>query len=322
MSTRTESAPVLAARLVAGERRAVAEALTRLEQGGSDAGELLASLLPHLGNALVAGLTGPPGAGKSTLANALIVEARSSGRRVAVLAVDPSSPVSGGAILGDRIRMVTASTDDGVMVRSLGSRGALGGLTPAAVRMIDALDAAGFGLILIETVGTGQNEIDVAEIADVVMVVSAPGLGDGIQAMKAGLIEIADVLVVNKADREGADRTVADLEAALSLRAGRPGERPEVPVVKTSAATGLGVAGLWRLVAERGAARQAEGLVSRRRRRARYLIARAAAEIIARRVREGTASTDELADGVLAGRLDPAEAARRLLADRGGSGGA
>ncbi len=302
----------LVARLVQADRRAVAEVLTRLERQSPDAPNLIAALGPHLGKAIVAGVTGPPGAGKSTLVNALIAEARAAGDRVAVLAVDPSSPVTGGAILGDRIRMTAAHDDDGVMVRSLGSRGTLGGLTPAAVRMIDALDAAGFGLILLETVGTGQSEVDVAEIADVVVVVSAPGLGDGIQAMKAGLLEIADILVVNKADRDGADRTAEELSAALALRA-TPGV---VPVIRTSAITGSGVPELHRCMSAEGERRKSEGLTTRRRRRARYLIARAAAELVATRIREGGATTDALADAVLSGETAPIEAATLLL-DRG-----
>jgi LAO/AO transport system kinase len=178
--------------------------------------------------------------------------------------------------------------------------------------MIDALDAAGFGLILLETVGTGQSEVDVAEIADVVLVVSAPGLGDGIQAMKAGLLEIAHILVVNKADREGAERTADELAAALALRAASG----DVPVLRTSALTGTGVPELWRAVAERGARQRAEPLALRRRRRARYLIARAAADLIAARIRRGGASTDVLADSVLAGSIQPLDAAARLLAGR------
>ncbi|MGD9802871.1 MAG: methylmalonyl Co-A mutase-associated GTPase MeaB [Hyphomicrobiaceae bacterium] len=299
----------LVSRLVAADRRAVAEVLTRLERQSADAKALIAGLMPHLGKAFVAGITGPPGAGKSTLVNALIAEARAAGYRVAVLAVDPSSPVSGGAILGDRIRMTAAHDDDGVLVRSLGSRGTLGGLTPAAVRMIDALDAAGFGLILLETVGTGQSEVDVAEIADVVVVVSAPGLGDGIQAMKAGLLEIADILVVNKADREGAERTADELAAALALRA-TPGD---VPVLRSIAVTGVGVPEVWNEMAGRGRTRRAEPLETRRRRRARYLIARAAADLIAARVRSGDVSTDALADAVLGGETHPLDAAKSLL---------
>lgn len=300
---------VLVARAVNAERRAIAEVLSRLERTDADVAGLLAELQPHLGRAVVAGITGPPGAGKSTLVNRIIAVARAEGHRVAVLAVDPSSPISGGAILGDRIRMSAALDDDGVLVRSLGSRGSLGGLTPAVVRMVDALDAAGFGVVLLETVGTGQSEIDIAEVADAVAVVSAPGLGDGIQAMKAGLLEIADVMVVNKADRDGADRTVEELRAALALRVG--GTRIEV--MKTSAQSGAGIEPLWQEISRIGRVRMAAGLEARRRRRARYLMARSAADLVAKRIRLGTLATDRLADAVLAGALSPAAAAAELL---------
>lgn len=226
----------LAQRVVAGERRAIAAAITELERLSASAPALIAALQPHLGRALVAGFTGPPGAGKSTLVNAVIAELRRAGKRVAVIAVDPSSPLSGGAILGDRIRMTAALDDDGVFVRSLASRGYLGGLSPAAVRIIDALDAAQFDIILLETVGTGQNEIDVAEVADVRIVISAPGLGDDIQAMKSGLLEIADILVVNKGDRPGSEETLQQLAGALSIRAGLA----DTPLMKTTATSGAG----------------------------------------------------------------------------------
>src|SRR5262249_1606194 len=196
-----------------------------------------------------------------------------------------------------RIRMTATLDDDGVFMRSLASRGHLGGLCPAAVRVIDALDAAGKELILIETVGTGPSEIDVAEGADGRVRVTAPGLGDDIQAMKAGLIEIADIMVVNKADREGADRTLHQLKAALSLRAH---DRAEVPVLKTTATSGAGIEALAAAVDDLGARRLSEGPRARRRRRARYLIARAAADRIAKRIREGAGSgIDQLADTVL-----------------------
>lgn len=305
------SADELVDRVVAGERRAIAAAMTELERLGPGAAALVAALTPHLKGALVAGFTGPPGAGKSTLVNACVADVRATGARVGVIAVDPSSPVSGGAILGDRVRMTAALDDDGVFVRSLASRGHLGGLSPAAVRMIDVLDAAGFDLILLETVGTGQSEIDVAEVADVRVVVTAPGLGDDIQAMKAGLIEIADILVVNKGDREGVAATLQQLAGALSIRAGT---RPSVPVLKTIATTGDGVPELTQRIQRAGQQALATGLAERRRRRARYLIARAASELIAKRVKEGTGgATDTLADQVLACALDPLTAARRLI---------
>ncbi len=294
-----------------GERRAIAAAITSLEALSPDAPAILKAMQPHLGHALVVGFTGPPGAGKSTLVNALIKHLRKEGKTVGVIAVDPSSPVSGGAILGDRIRMTATLNDDGVFVRSLASRGALGGLSPAAVRVIDAFDAANFDIILLETVGTGQTEIDVAEVTDVRVVMSAPGLGDDIQAMKAGLLEIADVLVVNKADREGAERTVHQLMGALSIRA--PGRR-KPPVLKTTAITGEGVPELMSAVEEAGVPVLAEGIQHRRQRRARYLIARAAADIVAQRVRAGEGGAlDALADDVLTGDLTPQTAAEKLL---------
>jgi LAO/AO transport system kinase len=271
---------------------------------------LLKALQPHLGHALVAGITGPPGAGKSTLVNAVIEHLRSQGRTVGVIAVDPSSPVSGGAILGDRIRMTAALDDPGVFVRSLASRGYLGGLSPAAVRIIDALDAAAYDLILLETVGTGQNEIDVAEVADIRIVVSAPGLGDDIQAMKSGLLEIADIMVVNKGDRPGAEQTLQQLAGALSIRA----IRSKPPVLKTTATTGNGVPELVEAIDAIGREVATQGSLTRRRRRARYLIARAAADLVAERIKDGEGRGLEiLADEVLAGLTPPDAAARKLL---------
>jgi LAO/AO transport system kinase len=307
-----EDAGALIERMRKGERRAIATAITELERMSAAAPVLLQAMQPYLGRALVVGFTGPPGAGKSTLVNSVIEHVRAQGSTIGVIAVDPSSPVSGGAILGDRVRMTSALDDDGVFVRSLASRGYLGGLSPAAVRVIDALDAAGRDLIILETVGTGQSEIDVAEVADVRIVMSAPGLGDDIQAMKSGLLEIADIMVVNKGDRQGAEITLHQLISALSIRAHRSGQ---VPVLKTTATTGEGVPELVAAIAEAGRKNQAEGPLARRRKRARYLIARAAADLIAAQVREGGGQAlDALADKVLAGNLGPDDAARELLA--------
>ena len=254
-----------------------------------------------------------PGAGKSTLVNAAITHLRQHGRTVGVIAVDPSSPISGGAILGDRIRMTAALDDDGVFVRSLASRGYLGGLSPAAVRIIDALDGAGFDIVLLETVGTGQNEIDVAEVADIRVVVSAPGLGDDIQAMKSGLLEIADVIVVNKGDRPGVEQTMQQLIGALSIRAT---VAEKVPVLKTTALNGDGVPKLIETLDEIGRRVVEQGTLSRRRRRARYLIARAASDIVANRIKAGKeGGLDSLADAVLSGTITSGEAALRLLED-------
>jgi LAO/AO transport system kinase len=297
----------------AGERRAIASAITELERLSAAAPALLQALQPHLGHALVVGFTGPPGAGKSTLVNAAIAHLRQQGRTVGVIAVDPSSPISGGAILGDRIRMTAALDDDGVFVRSLASRGYLGGLSPAAVRIIDALDGAGFDIVLLETVGTGQNEVDVAEVADIPVVVSAPGLGDDIQAMKSGLLEIADVIVVNKGDRPGVELAMHQLKGALSIRATTSAK---VPVLKTSALNGDGVPKLIETLDEIGRGVLAQGALNRRRRRARYLIARAASDLVASRIKAGKkGGLETLADAVLSGTMTSDEAAVRLLED-------
>lgn len=294
----------------AGERRATSRIVTELERGSALMTPILRALAPALGRALLVGFTGPPGAGKSTLVNAYVASLRKAQRTVGIIAVDPSSPISGGAILGDRVRMTATLNDDGVFMRSLASRGHLGGLSPAAVRVIDALDGAGRDVIVLETVGTGQSEIDVAEVADVRIVLSAPGLGDGIQAMKAGLLEIADVLVVNKCDRPGAEETAQQLMAALALRSGGRGH---VPVVQTAAISGLGIDDLVAAIAPIAAARLTEPPAIRRRRRARYLIARAAADMVARRIRDDAIQLESLCDDVLDGALSPDDAARRIL---------
>jgi LAO/AO transport system kinase len=301
----------LVARMRSGERRAIAAAATECERAGISPSPRLSGLMremqPYLGHGRLIGITGPPGAGKSTLVNALIAHLRDLEFKVGVIAVDPSSPISGGAILGDRVRMTAALDDDGVFVRSVASRGALGGLSPAAVRVVDALDAAGFDIILIETVGTGQSEIDIAEVADVRIVVNAPGLGDDIQAMKSGLLEIADILVVNKGDRPDADATLAQLKSAVSLRS-------RVPVLKCTATTGDGIVALWDAASPLAEAALKVAPEIRRRRRARILIVRAAAEMLARRVRSGEIDRlGPLADELLAGNLSLDEAAQRLL---------
>lgn len=299
------------ARMRAGERRAISAVITELERLSTAAPTLLQHLQPHLGHALVIGFTGPPGAGKSTLVNAVIENLRKQSRTVGVIAVDPSSPISGGAILGDRIRMTAALDDDGVFVRSLASRGYLGGLSPAAVRIIDALDGAGFDVILLETVGTGQNEIDVAEVADIRVVISAPGLGDDIQAMKSGLLEIADVMVVNKGDRPGAEQTMQQLLGALSIRATIS---DKVPVLKTSALNGDGVDKLVETLDSLGEGVRKQAAITRRRRRARYLIARAASDLVSERIKAGgSAALNPLADAVLSGTMTPDTAARKIF---------
>lgn len=295
-----------------GNRRALAQMITILEDGRADCGPLVETLRPHLTGIAVIGFTGPPGAGKSTLVNALIKVWRAAGKRVAVIAVDPSSPVSGGAILGDRIRMTAALDDDDVFVRSLASHGHLGGLSPASARIIDAFDAAGYDLVLIETVGTGQNEVDIAAVADVGVVIVAPGLGDGIQAMKSGLMEIADILVVNKADRPDARETAQQLQAAISLREG-VGRAPEIWL--TTATTGTGVEAVVTATDALLAAYHRQTTpADRRRQRGRYIVERLAIGAIQSALDDpDSARTDRLIDSVLSGTCAPDEAAIRLL---------
>jgi len=228
-------------RLRQGDVRAVARAISMVEEGVPGAVDVLRETFPHGGGATVVGITGAPGAGKSSLVDRLVTDYRARGRRVGVLAVDPSSAYSGGAILGDRVRMMRHATDDGVFIRSMATRGHLGGLARAAIDAIDLLDAAGYDPIVVETVGVGQDEVDVVRVADAVGVVLVPGMGDDIQAIKAGILEIADLFVINKADRPGADRVAADLQYMLGLvDDGRP--RPEI--VRTVATSGDGVAEL------------------------------------------------------------------------------
>lgn len=227
--------------LRAGNPRAVARAISAVERGGADAREIIAAIFRFTGRAHIIGITGAPGTGKSTLVNAIAKQYRRRGQRVGIVAVDPTSPFSGGALLGDRLRMQDLAGDPGVFIRSMATRGNLGGLASATSDVVQVLDAAGFEIVLIETVGAGQNEVDIAKNAHTTMVVEAPGLGDDIQAIKAGILEIADLLVVNKADHDEASATVAALEMNLNLKPIQANDwRP--PVLKTIAIKGDGVA--------------------------------------------------------------------------------
>jgi LAO/AO transport system kinase len=234
------SASELARGIRSRDNRLVGRAITLVERGGPEAARLIAEIFSETGRARLIGVTGSPGAGKSTFVGRLALEYRRLGKRVGVIAIDPSSPYSGGAILGDRIRMSELYTDPDVFIRSMATRGALGGLSPSTIDAADILDAAGYDPIMIETVGVGQDEVDVVRAADSIGVIVVPGLGDEIQAIKAGILEIADVFVVNKADRDGADRTVAELSMNLDFAPSAGPWRP--PIVKTVATRGEGIA--------------------------------------------------------------------------------
>ena len=311
---RVEDVGALVERLRGGDRRAVARLISLVEDGEREqVREVAEALAPAAGQAMVLGVTGAPGVGKSTLCDALVSAYRQAGRVVGVLAVDPSSPFSGGALLGDRVRMQRHALDAGVYVRSMASRGHLGGLAWATPQAVRVLDAAGCEVVLVETVGVGQAEVEVAELADTTLVVLAPGFGDAIQVAKAGILEVADVFVVNKADREGAETVARDLRQMLHLGEARDWE---VPVVKTVAERGEGIGALVAAI-ERHRAYLERGGELARRRRARA--AREIEEIALSSLREELAAPaqgaalDELAARVAAGELGPYEAARRLL---------
>jgi len=304
----------LAERVLQSDIRGVARAISLVEEGADRAVELLRDIYGRTGRATVLGLTGSPGSGKSSLVDRLIGVFRSRGRRVGVVAVDPSSAFSGGAILGDRVRMQEHATDPEVFIRSMATRGVLGGLARATNDCIDLLDAAGFDPILVETVGVGQDEIEIVKTADVVAVVLVPGMGDDIQAIKAGILEIADLFVINKADRDGADRLQGDLDYMLSLVSANDASRPEI--FRTVAVRGDGVqqleSGIERFLAARGNSRRAE----RRRERAESRLLAVLGERLLEQVREQALpgrAFEQLVDRVAAREIDPYTAARGVL---------
>ncbi|MFC7489499.1 MULTISPECIES: methylmalonyl Co-A mutase-associated GTPase MeaB [unclassified Knoellia] len=312
---RTVDVPSLVAGAREGRSRAVARLISLVEDGHAALPEVMAALAPHGGNTHVIGLTGSPGVGKSTTTAALIAAFRAQDKRVAVLAVDPSSPFSGGALLGDRIRMEQHATDPGVFIRSVASRGHLGGLSFATPQALRVLDAAGFDVVLLETVGVGQSEVEVAARAETTVVIVAPGMGDGVQAAKAGILEIGDVFVVNKADRDGADDTVRDLRHMIQL--GNPERSVDwrTPVVRTVASRGDGIPDLVEsLVAHRGWLTSSGALADRRRRRARAEIEAIALATLRRRLGDGGGLvTDAVASAVASGDTDVYAAAREVV---------
>jgi LAO/AO transport system kinase len=296
--------------VLAGEPRAIARAISMVEDGAGELEELSAGLFPHTGRAATIGLTGAPGVGKSTLAGELVRLARAATLRVAVIAVDPTSPFTGGALLGDRVRMQEHATDPGVFIRSMATRGHLGGMALAAPEAVRILDAAGYDRVAIETVGVGQSEVEVAAQADTTVVVLAPGWGDAVQMAKAGILEVADVFVVNKAEREGARDTVRDLKQMLHMG---PAREWDPPVVETTATERLGLEELWKAVEDHHAHLVATGaLGERRRERLLREVESLAAERFRARAASMLAADPGLADDVGERRVDPYRAAAIL----------
>jgi len=309
----------LAQKVRDGCRLSLAKLITLIENEQPQATAELAALSPFTGQAQIIGITGPPGAGKSTLTGRLAKEYRRQGKTVGIIAVDPTSPFSGGALLGDRLRMQDLATDKGVFIRSMSTRGSLGGLAQTTGEVIKALDAAGKEQIIVETVGVGQAEVEIMAIADTVVVVTVPGLGDEIQINKAGIMEIGDVFVVNKADRDGAEQVAAALEMMLDLNPADTGWRP--PVLMTTATQAAGVAELKRAIDEHFAFAVTSGLLERRR---RERVGREITRIAEKRLRQDVFGTEaavrtltELTESVMRKQTDPYRAAKALLRSQG-----
>lgn len=303
--------------LLAGDRRELARLLTQIENGTALAQEALAALFPHTGRAHLIGVTGAPGTGKSTLVNELTKALRQAGETVAIVAVDPTSPFTGGAVLGDRVRMRDLAGDAGVFIRSMASRGALGGLARTTGDVVKVLDAAGFQRVIVETVGAGQSEVEIARTAHTTIVVETPGLGDDVQGLKAGILEIADVLVVNKADRPGADAAMRVLRVSQELGArGQEEGRWQPPIVPTVATEGRGIADLLEQINRHRAYLQTSGTLQQRERErlAVELEARLREALLTQLLKRlGNGQYRHMVDKLLAREIDPASAVKELV---------
>jgi len=298
--------------ILSGRYRALARAISMIERDDPESERLLAELYPSTGRARIIGITGSPGSGKSTLVNALAKHYRAQEKRVGIVAVDPTSPFTGGAILGDRIRMSELYTDRGVFIRSMATRGFLGGLAKATNDVVDVLDASGFDVVLVETVGVGQDEVEVVRTVQTNLVVLVPGMGDDIQAIKAGIMEIGDIFVVNKADRPGADKTVTEVTMMMSLVEEHGDWVP--PIVKTVASKSLGIADLDDAIARHFAYLESSGELDRRNReRVRIRIETQVKENFMRRLMDETTNYDAILEDVLRKKNNPHDAAESML---------
>jgi len=300
-----------------GDRRSIAKTITLIEDDMPESEKAISLLYPHTGKAFIVGMTGPPGSGKSTLIQKLVEELRRRGKTVGVVAVDPSSPFTGGAFLGDRVRMQELSIDEGVFIRSMATRGSLGALAKATKDAVKVLDASGKDVVVVETVGAGQSEVEIIKLAHTVVVVLAPGLGDDIQAIKAGIMEIGDIFVVNKADRENVNKAMIDIETMLNMNPEREKWRP--PVVKTTAITGEGIAELLDKIDQHREYLEAGAIDTRRRQRVETELVEAIKEKVAESIVDElkqTGDLDKLVQRILAKETDPYSAADMLLDKR------